>query len=164
MKDIHVIAIVIRLFALFLAVNALTQSYEIIYSLNQQGAVKFSFSYLVYPIATLLLSLFLLLFPMTVAKGIMPYNNAKDINTDVFSYQILFTLALTVLGIYFLYDSLISLFYWVYLWITSMNTSQVQIIISPEQKAGAFTTIFELVLSIILIIGARKISSFRKFN
>lgn len=164
MKDIHVLAIVVRLFALFLAVNALTNGFEMIYSLNQQGSTNFSFLYIVHPLLTLLLSVYLWFLPMTVAKGIMPYKNDKNINLESISYQHLFTLAITVLGVYFLFDSMVNMFYWMYLWITSFNSSQVPIVISPEQKAGAFATVLELLLSVILIVGAKKISAVFKIS
>jgi hypothetical protein len=54
-KDIHILAIIVRLFALFLMVKAFISGSDMLFSLANQSWLKFSVSYLIYPISTLLI-------------------------------------------------------------------------------------------------------------
>jgi hypothetical protein len=162
-KDIHVLAIIVRLFALYLLVNTLISSSELLISLSQQGWMGISLNYLFYPVMSLLLALFLLFFPMTVAKGILPYRNEKSVDIDVTLAQHLFPVAIVVLGMYFLFDALVNMFYWMFLWVTYSSSSSVELMVTVEQKGGTIATVAELLLSLILIFRAKKITKLIKF-
>lgn len=162
-KDIHLLAVIVRIFAIFLTFRTLNEAMQVVLSFNQQGWVELSYSYIIYPIITLFFSLYLWFFPMTVAKRILPYKEYKSIEFDGLSYEKLFVVAVTILGLYFFYDSLVNLFYWVYLWITYFGDTQGRLIISIEQKGGTIATVAELILSLILILRTKKLISFFKW-
>ncbi len=160
MKDIHILAILVRIFAIFLAVNSLISGSDLMMSLSNQNWQSIPFSYFLYPILTLFISLFLLIFPMTVAKGIIPYQKSKTLDLTSESYNDLLTTAIIVLGLYFLFDALVNMFYWVYLWLVYYNNSTIELIITSEQKAGTTATVAELFLALFLIFRAKQIVSF----
>ena len=157
MKDIHILAIIVRIFAILLAVNSLVSGSDLMVSLANQYWQNIPFSYFVYPILTLIISIFLLIFPMTVAKGIIPYQKSKTLDLASESYDHLLLTAVILLGLYFLLDALINMFYWVYLWLVYYNNSTIELVITSEQKAGTTATVAELFLALFLIFGAKQI-------
>ncbi len=164
MKDIHILAIIVRVFSIFLAVNVLINVSDLIVSVSNQNGQNISIYYFVYPILTLSLSLFLLLFPMTVAKGIIPYQKSKTLDLTSESYEYLLTTLIIVLGLYFLLDALVDMFYWAYLWVVYFDNSSIEVIVSLEQKGDTAATIAELLLALFLIFGVRKIVKLLDLN
>lgn len=164
MKDIHVLAIIVRVFAIFLAVNALISGSDLMVSLSNQNGQSIPFSYYMYPIISLFVSLVMFIFPMTVAKGIIPYQKIQTLDLASGSYEHLLTTAVIVLGLYFLFDALIDMFYWVYLWIVYFQTSPVEFVVTLDQKAGTAATVAELFIALFLIFGTRKIVKLLDLN
>ncbi len=157
-SDIHVLAIAVRIFAIFLLVKALISTTDLVFALTQQSWMNFSIKYLIYPIITLLTAIVLLLFPLSVAKGIVPYKVEKEVK-DVLPTQHLLCVAIMVLAMYFLLDALVNLFYWVFLWVNYFTT-EIKQIVTLEQKGGTIATVAELFLSLILLLYSKRISIF----
>jgi hypothetical protein len=101
-----------------------------------------------------------MLFPMTVARGILPYTDEKYISSGITINQ-LFNVAVVILGLYFLSDAIINLFYWVFLWINYYN-SQIEHVVTLEQKGGTIATVAELIAALILILQSKNIGKHLK--
>ncbi len=157
MKDIHILAIIVRVFAIFLAVNALISGSDLMVSLSNQNGQSIPFSYYMYPILSLFVSLVMFIFPMTVAKGIIPYKKSQTLDLASGSYEHQLSTAIIVLGLYFLFDALVDMFYWIYLWIVYFQSSSVEFVVTLDQKAGTAATVAELLMALFLIFGTRRI-------
>lgn len=160
MKPTHYFAILIRLFAIALAIYAVRQSSFLVDALtntgwrNNQGPLVFAWVTVLSPLA---ISLLLWFFPMTVAASII----RPELNQPFESLSVVNILTVLVLaiGLYTLYYGVSGTIYWLTIWQISTNLDYSNSsAFGGESKAAMVTTAIELILAVLLVARARMIS------
>lgn len=163
MKANQFIAVLVRLFAIVLFLNALGQLslfLEVAFFGTMQG-MDASLSYTaLHSIPWLIASIVLWKFPLTITKSIVSIDDKIDsINV---SPSTLLQIGVALIGIYFLFKCTLDLIYWGMYWnvLKSSNEIYASGILSPENKAAMLVTFVEILLSILLIVKSKEISRF----
>lgn len=161
MKPTHYLAILVRIFSILLILLALRQSSFLVGLVTGElngltVSVVFAISSVVIPI---LVAVFLWYFPMMVARKIV--KSEMDQPIEAMNAQSLLTVLILAIATYYLYFAIIDAVYWAALWQMSERSygGQAPLNLSQENKANMLATIIELLVSAILILKARTISS-----
>jgi hypothetical protein len=153
MNPEHVVAVAVRLFAIGLAVYAVTGA---VGTAPVYFTSKFESNvFLVVVGATLLTlvaALLLWRFPLWIASKLFPYDRSRSGGSTSITGGELQTVAFTVLGIYFMFKAVVAVVYWVFLFSYARSMG-----FDPDanQWASVLMTLAELVLACFLVFGAR---------
>lgn len=162
MKPTHYFAIMIRLFAIALAVYAIRQS-SVLFELLTNGSIQdFELSIvfvLVTVLCPLVVSILLWFFPMTVSASII--RPELDQSFEPTGAAGLLTVLVLAIGLYVLYFAISDSVYWLTLWQMSRdNYSEAALYLGAESKANMIATGIELLLAVVLVARARTVSGF----
>ena len=160
MKPTHYFAILVRLFAIVLAIYAVRQSSFLVEVLNNGGVqgyglpLAFAWASTLVP---LLVSLCLWFFPMTVSRLII--RPELDQSFEPVGLKGLLTVLVLGIGLYVLYFAVSDTVYWLTLWQMSHDDySDSTLYLGSDSKAAMVTTAIELVLAFVLVARARTVS------
>ncbi len=158
MNKEEIVAIAVRLFAVALGVNVLNSMPGMFMYFNdevfREAAYLFSGSLTL----IVLISILLWMFPLTVAKKIIP-KSGTDAKIENWSYEGILACGFIVMGVCFLYFVISDSVYWFSVWKFSVSFEGVQRELTPDQIAGIYATVAEFVISVFLILGSRGISN-----
>jgi len=158
----HIVALVIRLFALAIAYEALMSIFNLFVYMRGIDSGFAITAYVGTAICLILLSIILWRFPTIIARKIanFPALDEIEINSDI-ADKLLQT-GLIILGIYFLYYVISDLASWGYLGISILRTNDNNTIFSADQKAFIFGTFVQLGVSLCLILGSKRVAQLIK--
>ena len=152
MHPIHVVAIIVRVFAtgLFLVSikGAISLFFSAKYSLELAENI---FPYAFPSLIGIFLAILLWVFPMFISKKIIPIN-VKNFSHRALTMNDAYHLGFVLLGSYLLFHVFSDFFYWftlVSIESNAFNLSFTQL--SIDQKATFITTIFELFIALVFI-------------
>ncbi len=153
MNPEQVIAVAVRLFAIGLAVYAVTGAVGTA-PVYFTGKFEPSVCLLVVGATFLILVAALLLwrFPLWIASKLFPYGHSRSGGSISVSSGELQTVAFTVLGIYFMFKAVVAAVYWVF-WFSSVRSLGFDP--AADHWASVLKTLAELVLACLLVFGAR---------
>lgn len=160
MKPTHYFAILIRLFAIGLAIYAVRQSSFLIEMLKDgdvQGyGLSLTFAWLS-TLSPLLVSLLLWFFPMTVSRFVI--RPEMDQAFEPIGVEGLLTVLVLAIGVYVFYLTISDAVYWITLWQMSQDSySESSLYLGNDSKAAMVTTGIEFVISAGLLLRARTVS------
>ncbi|MCW8880466.1 MAG: hypothetical protein OQK04_20315 [Kangiellaceae bacterium] len=167
MDATYYFGIIVRLFAIILflfGVEKLQPVFEFgIYADSMVGpSLVFS---LISALAPILVAMFIWLFPLSVAKKLLPPTNEQ---VKAISSQSTLTVLILAIGVYTFYYAVVNSIYWITLAHVFVRDEYGGIVksLSNQDKAHIFSTIIEFILSLVLIAKAktisRKLSDFSK--
>lgn len=160
MKPTHYFAILVRLFAIALAIYAVRQSSFLIEVLKNGGVQGYelpsAFAW-VPTLVPLLVSLFLWFFPMTVSRWVV--RPELDQSFEPVGAKGLLTVIVLGIGLYVLYFAVSDAVYWLTLWQMSHdNYSDSTLYLGSDSKAAMVTKVIELIIAVALVARARTVS------
>jgi hypothetical protein len=163
MNTSYYLAIAVRLFSIGLFLYSLQQSsliVEVLLEGSINGAAISIFFILATSVIPMIIAILLWLFPLLVSKAII--KSEFDKRVELISIHKLLTVFVLVIGLYCFYYAITDSVYWATLWKMSTNShySEIPIGLSIESKANMVATGIQLLLSIMLVVKARTISSF----
>ncbi len=152
MKPHQVIALIVRLFSIYLLLTAAKDFFQFSLYDAPVGSDPFSVSVYVGTILCFGVSIFLWNFPLAVSRFIYPY--AAEEGFTNWRKSEFFVVAFITIGIYFLFGALVDLFY--YGISLALVTGEAGV---PEPLEAGFvasiaSSVFQLVLAVVLIFGA----------
>ena len=156
MKLEHIVALAIRLFALAIAYEAFMAVLDLFIYMRDIGSDFAIVAYVGTVISLLLLSVIFWKFPTIIARKIadFPALDEIEINSDV-ADKLLQT-GLIILGVYFLYYVISDLASWGY-FLVAIFTSSDNVVLNLERKSAIFATFVELGISLLLILGSKRV-------
>lgn len=98
-------------------------------------------------------------FPLALAALLLP---KPDASAEVvpWSQHGAIETATIIIGLFYFYYAISDLVYWVAFWVAYTNYKDAIAPLAPDQWASVVTTIFEVILAVALVFGARRIASF----
>lgn len=161
MKPTYYFAILVRLFAIGLAIYAVRQSsllIEILKDGNVQGyELSFTFA-LVSTLCHLFVSVLLWFFPMTVSRFVI--RPELDEAFEPIGVKDLLTVLVLAIGVYVFYFTISDAVYWITLWQMSQDSySEASLYLGNDSKAATVTTGIEFFISAGLLLRARTVSN-----
>ncbi|MFT7559476.1 MAG: hypothetical protein ACI93R_001387 [Flavobacteriales bacterium] len=161
MKAHHYLGIAIRLFSIGLFIYSINQLARFTGSLTYGTADGIEVSAIltgVIYVPWLLASIFLWYFPLTIAKNIIPPE--VDIKPTPISSHAALSVCISVISLYFIYNSITDGLYWLMFWNFTMGleASGVAFTLEPENKANIYTTVIEFLVATILFINAKRVA------
>lgn len=154
-------AIFVRLFSIFLFLHSLRQFGSVLefvmfgthggIDVSMLGPILASIPWLVVAIA-------LWFFPSVIASKIATPIEEKD--RHALSPPVLLSVLLSALAVYFLYYALVDSIYWLTYWqvLRAQDAIGLPGTFGPETIANIYATIFELVVSICILLNAKKLA------
>lgn len=91
-------------------------------------------------------------FPLTVARKLLPVMREPRSEQTV-DASIAFSLGITLIGVWFLASGLVDASYWLTFFVLSRQAAETGFDWSSDQIANMLATVFELILSMCLILG-----------
>ncbi|QSP94308.1 hypothetical protein LPB19_14145 [Marinobacter salinisoli] len=160
MKPTHYFAILVRLFAIVLAIYAVRQSAFLIEMLRDGDVQGYELSFtftLVSTLCPLIASALLWFFPMTVSRIVI--RPELDQAFEPIGVKDLLTVLVLAIGVYVFYLTVSDAVYWITLWQMSQDSySDAALYLGNDSKAAMLTTVIELFISLGLLLRARTIS------
>lgn len=149
-----IVAIAVRLFAIFLAIYVLR---------TLSGFVQFT-SEMTFDAKAIIASVamvgamagavvLLWFFPLSVARKLLPVMKEPRSESNA-GVDTLFALGLILMGLWLLANAIIDGFYWASLLLAMRAAGMMHLELVPEQKAAIFTTVVEMVVAVFLILGS----------
>ncbi|MBV2135333.1 MAG: hypothetical protein KUF79_00835 [Candidatus Thiodiazotropha sp. (ex Ctena orbiculata)] len=152
------VAIGVRLFAIALAIYSLKSMPGMYIYFDNENYQSAAFMFAGLFVFLMLLAIFLWKFPLTVASNIIP-NVENDEKSTTWNEKKLLVVGLILMGVYFFYYVISDAIYWLYIWNYSQSYTGMEIELNTEQKASIITTGVELIVSMLLIFGAKGVSN-----
>ena len=157
MKLEHILVLVVRLFAIAIAIQALKTMVNLVVFLKTSDSSFTSTAYIGTVVSLILLSIVLWKFPILIARKIANFPPVDENEVNSIDSEKLLQTGLIILGVYFLYYVISDLIYWSYFWITSMRDPDIAIELTLEHKSSIATTFIELAVALVLIFGTKMI-------
>ena len=157
MKLEHVLALVVRLFAIAIAIQALKTAMNLVVFLKSSESSFTSAAYIGTAISLVLLSIILWKFPVLIARKIANFPPIDEAEINSVDSEKLLQTGLIILGVYFLYYVISDLIYWSYFWVTSMRDPSTAVELTLEHKSSIATTFIELAVALVLIFGTKRV-------
>lgn len=155
MRKEQVVGLALRLFAIFLFIQALRQAAALIPYLADSATARVSLSLVV--VSTLVpvaIAVFLWLLPLTIATKLIPGVNAKEPRSTLTATEIA-SVAFPVLGLWVLTSAVPDTFYWA-MFIYIVKSSDVgRPELSPENIGNIVATVVELLIGFWLLLGSK---------
>ncbi len=161
LKPQHVIAILARLFAIWLFVSIFRNTFGLIVlfdQLDQTAAISIAVTVIGLP---LILAIVLWVFPLTVASKLVS-PSIEETSNDLISESSLYSLGFILLGAYFLVTGLTDGSSWLVSFFQYGKESSDPWLemFKPSWLPGLVSSALEIVLGAFLLIGSRAISKF----
>ena len=158
MKLEHIVALIVRLFAIALAVYALRNGITFVPYIYGQGGILQANIFAGVIVSFLIIAIVLWKFPLTVARKLVAFREPGNIEIESVSENQIQVLAVSVLGFYFLFYVVSDITYWFYIWLMSQRNSGIQIELSIDQKGQMVSTAIEFVFALFLLLGSERIA------
>lgn len=154
MKKEEIVAIAVRLFAIYLFVYAVRMVPGMVVLIQQQvDSIDFIFG-LVFLTSHLLVALLLWVFALAIARKLLPGGKAGKAPARLAAGDIQ-TVAFSVMGLWVLAMAIPEIFYWgSYIYQTSASGWRYREL-SPENAGNIVSTLVELAIGLWLLFGAR---------
>ena len=143
-----VIAVAVRLFAIFLFITLL-RFFAGMMTLDQVSPLRVW----VVPVVGVAICALLWFFPLSIARKLLPVMREPRSEAGMDGSMAL-SVGLTLLGVWLLATALPNATYWLSLFVLSRQSSGYHLGWGPEQMASIATTIAELVLAVWLVFGS----------
>lgn len=143
-----VIAVAVRLFAIFLFITLL-RFFAGMMTLHQVSPLLVW----VVPVVGVAICALLWFFPLSIARKLLPVMREPRSEAGMDGSMAL-SVGLTLLGVWLLATALPNATYWLSLFVLSRQSSGYHLDWGPEQMASIATTIAELVLAVWLVFGS----------
>ena len=158
MKPEHIIAVLVRLFAIALILVVVRDMIAALWVVDDSVYLrKYAYIFL-FGGAVIFISIILLKFPLSVAKRIYPFRLEDEpkhsLNSDDFYH-----LGFILLGVYLLFYVLSDGVFWIAFTLYSGEEKLYSPLVSLENKASMITTVVELFIALFLILGAKGITN-----
>ncbi len=154
MQPIHIVAIIVRLFAVGLFIFSI-ERVAMLFIPTPMGSGYFL--YYVAAFSGLFGAILLWNFPTLVSRKLVPLE-PTSLSHDKLSLNDWYRLAFVVLGMFLLLNAIFDLFYWLSYAIYA-NKSNIPFEFTTENKASIVATFFEFALSVIFIFSSKHIIS-----
>lgn len=167
MKAHHYLAIGTRIFAILLITFSFPQLgliLEIVINGDTKEVLQGTdaslvfliLSYILWPIAAVLLWFFW----QTLAKSTVPHES--NLEPAALSRGSLATLLIALLGLFFLYQSIVDGIYWIIFWNLSFDHNDMVSTrtLLAEHEAGIWATLIEFLAALVIFLKAKQIGSF----
>jgi hypothetical protein len=151
-----VVAVASRIFAVYLVFVVIRTVPGLVLGLRQELAPGLPILIFGSLLLVLAAAAVFWLFPITVARKLLPVMKEQRTETAM-SSPIAWSLAISVVGLWYLADALVDASYWIVLlvWTSQIGFDSTQF--TPEQVAGATSTGVRLVLACVLLLGSNGI-------
>jgi hypothetical protein len=154
-----IVAIASRLFAIFIVVYELRILAQLVQLLaTNTFAPGGLFTLIAIQLAVLATAAMLWFFPLTVARKLLPV--MKEPRSEVaVGVSTAFSLALTIMGVWFLANAIVDVAYWLMLFAHVHASDMRGFELTPSQEGSIAATVVRLLLSLGLIFGSTGINS-----
>lgn len=160
MNPTYYFGIIIRLFAIALFIYGVGKAEILLdFSSHSEYEVRPSTAFsVVKSILPIFISIILWLFPITIARKVLPPTNEQ---VEAISPSSMLTVFLIALGVYSLYYVLSDFAYWITLAhiFVKDEYGNISKVLTNQDKASIFAAIIEFVIAIVFIAKAKTISS-----
>ncbi len=160
MKLEHIVGLAVRLFSIALAVYILRDAISLVPYFREQGWNSVSYSYLALMISLLFLSVYLWYFPLAVSKRLVTFREAEGPKASSVTAEEVQTIGFTILGMYFLFNVLSDVVYWLTVWFLSSRNHGIPMNSPWDQIPSIVTTGIEFVFALGLLFGASGLTKF----
>jgi hypothetical protein len=158
MNKEEIVAIAVRLFAIALALYGLRSLTGMAMYYNQVVASESAYLFAGLALSIFGAAILLWIFPLTVARKIIPRSN-PDSEAGNWSYEGILTCGFIILGIFFLYHAISDSTYWFYIWKLSESLEGNPVKLNADDLANIYATIAEFIFTMILIFGSKGLAS-----
>lgn len=149
-----IVAIAVRLFAIFLGIYVLRTLFGFVQFTSETTfdakAILASVAVVGAMAGAVLLLWF---FPLSVARKLLPVMKEPRSEPNA-GVDTLFALGLILMGLWLLANAIIDGLYWASLLLAMRAADMMHLDLTPEQKASIFTTAVEVVVAMFLILGS----------
>ena len=156
MSKEEIVALAIRLLAIFLVFYLLRQVPATFVLFAERDSLELGVIGGGYGLL-FLAALLLWKFPNSWAKWIVPYGIEGQKTS--WNSRTLVATGSTLLGMYFLYYAGSDLLYWAMVWNYNREVDGMAIELTAEQRANFVVTVVELLVAILLVVGAKSVSN-----
>lgn len=155
MRLVQIVGVVIRVFAVFLAINNLSYAAKIIrYAMSEPDNYAAMALYLVLAFAPTFVAIFLWFFPLAVATKLIPDMKTASVPTPI-GGQELEVVAFSVVGLWVLTAALPDALYWVVLYFRIKVDAAMPPDLPSQSIAAMLLTGGKLVLGTWLVLGSK---------
>jgi hypothetical protein len=147
------VAVAVRLFAVYVAFWTLETFPNAMFLLSGADGKLWPGLYIALLLFAALLCAFLWFFPLSIARKLLPVMREPR-SEQVIGAPVALSLGITLIGIWFLADALVSVMYWLTLFISSKQANGIPVEWTPKQIASMVATLGRLLLSVWFIFGA----------
>lgn len=161
MKVHHYLAIIVRLFAVFLFLFSLKQTgllfesalYGIVHGMTVSAWVPFLSS-----IPWFVASAILWIFPLSISKKLVPADASES--PENISPVAILSILLSAMSVYFLYYAIIDVLYWITYWQVIQQPEYGSLAsMSAEHKANIAATALEMFASLVLLFNSKRVAT-----
>ena len=157
MKLEHIVALIIRLFAIVIAIYALHNGVTDGPYFYQQGWHITSYAFVSLMLLLVLIAIYLWFFPLTVTNKLLSFQKHSHSEKQPINYEQFQFVAFTLLGIYLLFNVVSDVIYWATILFISFRDSNIPIELSLDQKGQIIATVIELIFVLFLLLGTNGI-------
>ncbi len=155
MQKEQIVAIAVRLFAIFLVVYAFRHASSMLPLTNYPPPQNISYIFIASATLPLLLAALLLwIFPLTIAAKLLPRSRRTE-SAGALSATEIQAVAFSILGLWVLTTAVPDIFYWITYVYVMKNGGVDNSAFSPNLSGRIGATVVELVIGIWLLFGAR---------
>lgn len=155
MKKEEILAVVVRLFAIVLAIYAIGRLPSLAVYLHQNRAEDPGYLVLLAVSGLLVfVAAFLWKFPFIIARRLLS-GARSEVSLESWTAEDALETGFILLGIYFAFGVLSDLLYWLFVWLLADNLDGQELALGAAQWANIFATFIELGIVMGLIFGAK---------
>jgi hypothetical protein len=147
------VAVAVRLFAAYVLFWTLETFPNAMFLLSGADGKASAGLYIAILVFAGLLCAFLWFFPLSIARKLLPVMREPR-SEQAISSPVALSLGITLLGIWFFADALVSALYWLTLFIRSKQANGIPVEWTSKQIASMVATLARLLLSVWFIFGA----------
>lgn len=156
MKPIHYLGLGVRLFAIWLFISGVVTTIDFIaLKLGGTASSMPSFVSMIIMLIPIIAAVYLWFFPLTVAQKLL---GKEEKEFEPVNPQSLLTIFVASIGLFFLYQALMSFIFWLGFYVMPSNESSSLVMAYATDKVGVLTTFVELVIALLLVIKCRSIA------
>lgn len=155
MRKEQIAALAIRLFAIFLVIQALRQAAGLIPYLADSATVRVGLGVvLVSTLVPVAIAVFLWLLPLTIATKLIPGFKVEEPRSTLTATEIA-SVVFPILGLWVLTDAIPDTFYWVTFAYIVKSSDLGRPELSPENIGNVVATVVELLIGFWLLLGSK---------
>ncbi|WP_339414559.1 hypothetical protein [Pseudomonas sp. EA_35y_Pfl2_R5] len=151
----EVVAVAVRLFAVFLTVQAIRLSVQAISADPGVPSGDLALGIMLTVIFPLAAAVLLWLFPLSIASTLLPINKGKAPQSN--NYQSILETGCILIGLWLLASALTDMFYWVVILIVAARSDIGFAVILTEDIANMIATGVQVFIALYLLLGYRSI-------